>query len=54
MYKFKRRSNKAYNYYVDYNYVSNYIKFYRSLYFYEFINIFKRNYLKRLYFLQYI
>lgn len=54
MYKFKRRSNKAYNNYVDYNYVIYCFKFCRSLYINEFINIFERNYLKTLYFFEYI
>ena len=54
MHKFKRGSNKAYYNYVDYNYVICISKFYRSLYFYEFINIFERNSLKRLYFFEVI
>ena len=54
MHKFKRRSNKTYHNYVDYNYVIYISKFYRSLYFYEFINIFERNSLKRLYFFEVI
>ena len=52
MYKFERRSNKTYYNYVDFNYGINFFKFSRSIYFYEFINIFKRNSLKRLYFLR--
>ena len=54
MYKFERRSNKAFCYYVDFNYVIYFFKFYRSLFFCEYINIFERNYLKTLYFLRYI
>ena len=50
MYKLKRGSNKAHYNYVDYNYVIYFCKFYRGLYFYEFINIFERNSLKTLYF----
>ena len=50
MYKFKRRSNKTYYNYVDYNYVIFCSQYNRGIYFCEFINIFKRNSLKTLYF----
>ena len=46
MHKFKGRSNKTFCYYVDYNYVIYFCKHSGSLYFYEFIDIFKRNFLK--------
>ena len=50
MYKFKGRSSKTFDDYVDFDYVIFSSKFCWGLYFYEFINIFKRNSLKRLYF----